>query len=101
MDPVSLQDALDGAVSDTASPVAMEDGSLAMKYYNPGKIMTRCNQYDYIFVTQAQICMTWVQEEHVGCILNKRGGCCGQKRPGVFSYANASDVRRWTNRGGR
>lgn len=101
MDVVTAEQALSGEVSDVASPVVNDAGDYAMKYYSPGKVITRCNQYDYVFMTQANICMSWVQEEHIGCILNKRGGCCGQKRPGIFTYANAADVRRWTNKGGR
>jgi hypothetical protein len=101
MEPVALAEAMDCTAPDTASPIVSEAGDYLMKYYNPGRIMTRCNQYDYIFITEANICASWVKEEHLGCIQNKKGGCCGQRRPGVFSFANASDARRWTNRGGR
>jgi len=101
MEPVTLQQALNAEVPDTAQPVINEAGDVLLKYYQQGRIITRCASMDYVFVTQANICASWVKEEHVGCILNKRGGCCGQKRPGVFSYANAADARRWTNRGGR
>jgi len=101
METVTVKQALDCEAPDTASPVVAENGNFAMKYYQPGKVITRCNRFDYYFTTRANICMDWIQEQHVGCILNKRGGCCGQKRPGIFTYANASDVRRWTNGGGR
>jgi hypothetical protein len=101
MEYVTLDHALAAEVPDIASPVSNGDGLFLMKYYNPGRIITRCAQHDYVFITQANICASWVEEAHVGCILNKRGGCCGQKRPGIFTYANAADARRWTNRGGR
>jgi hypothetical protein len=101
MDPVTLEQAVNCDVPDTSVPVIDDNGSFAMKYYQPGKIMTQCSRHDYIFMTFANINMTWILPEHVQCILDKRGGCCGQRRPGVFSYANAADTRRWTNRGGR
>lgn len=101
MDSVTLEQALNCDVPDTASPVVIEDGSIAMKYYQTVKIMTQCSRIDYIFMVFANINIAWISPEHVQCILDKRGGCCGQRRPGVFSYANAADARRWTNRGGR
>jgi len=101
METVTIAQALAAEVPDTSSPVSNGDGLYLMKYYQPGRIMTRCANYDYAFITQANICASWVQEAHVGCIQNKKGGCCGQKRPGIFSFANAADARRWTNRGGR
>jgi len=99
--PVEFDDAMSCSAPDTAQPVVLEDGSLAMKHYKSGKILTACGKMEYVFMTQANICMSWVNAQDVECILNKRGGCCGQSRPGIFSFANASDVRRWTNRGGR
>lgn len=97
----TLEDALSTKIPDNVAPIEDANGNVAIRYYQPGKIITKCGQVTYIFVTYANICMTWVKPDDVPCILNKKGGCCGQKRPGIFTYANASTARRWTNRGGR
>jgi hypothetical protein len=88
-------------IPDVAAPIQDENGNVAMRYYQTIRVLTKCGPTEYIFDTQANICMAWINPADVSCILGKRGGCCGQKRPGVFSYANSSNVRQWTNRGGR
>lgn len=86
-------------------PVKNEDGMVAMKYARKQRALVSCGKGDskrqYIFTTQANITLAWVEEEHVPCALAVRGGCCGQRKPGVIKYANEDDVRRWTNGGGR
>lgn len=78
-----------------------ENGMIAMKYKHPQQPRITCGGVLYLFMIQANIPMAWIHPDHVDCALAKRGGCCGQSRPGVISYANLSDARRWTNRGGR
>lgn len=97
----TLQQALDTSIPDTVQPIVNGDGRTAMKHYQVGQIIVKCGQTDYIFRTRANICMDWIVDSDIACVLAKKGGCCGQKRPGIFSYANASAVRRWTNNGGR
>jgi len=101
MESVSLESALACGVSDLAFPVVAENGHIAVRHYKVGRIITQCARTEYLFLTQANICMCWVAPEHVDCVLAKKGGCCGQKRPGIFNYANASSARRWTRKGGR
>lgn len=73
----------------------------AVKYYQPRQKDVRVGEDLYRFFVKANIAMAWVKNEHVDQVLSVRGGCCGQKKPGVFRLANEDDVRRWTNNGGR
>lgn len=98
----TLDEALTTKIPDVASPIADLNGNIALVYYQQlGRVLTKCGQAEYVFITHANICLTWAHPDHVPCVLAKKGGCCGQKRPGIFRYANASNVRQWTNRGGR
>ena len=76
-------------------------GAIAMKYKHAQQPRITCGGILYLFIIQANIPMAWIDPAHVACALAKRGGCCGQSVPGVISYANLSDARQWTNRGGR
>lgn len=79
-----------------------EAGDVAVKYRQPGQILLQHNPSgkEYVAVTEANICLAWVDPVDVDFILSKRGGCCGKKQQSFF-LANESDVRRWKNRGGR
>lgn len=79
-----------------------EDNQVAMKYLRKNRAYFKCpSGNQYVLTMRANICMGWVNEEDVACARAVRGGCCGQKKPGVITFANESDVRRWTNGGGR
>lgn len=77
-------------------------GQIALKYRQPGNILLQGNPSgaEYVAVTQANICMAWIDPDDVDFILAKKDGCCGGKRQS-FYLANESDVRRWTNKGGQ
>jgi hypothetical protein len=79
-----------------------EKGEIAVKYRQPGNVFLGGNPSgcEYVAVTQANICMAWVDPIDVDFILSKKDGCCGGKRQSFF-LANESDVRRWTNKGGQ
>ena len=79
----------------------VQNGLIAMKYMRKQRVIVKCNGRTHIFHMRANICMTWVPEEDVPCVLAVRGGCCGQKKPGVITFANEDDARRWNNGGGR
>lgn len=79
-------------------------GQIALKYYQPGQILVQRtpSKTDYVFQTRANICMAWVNLEDVENILARNSRpCCGGHTKKIFSYANESDVRRWTNNGGQ
>jgi hypothetical protein len=78
------------------------DGEIALKYRQPGNVLLQGNPSgrEYVAITQANICMAWIDPADVDHILAKKDGCCGGKRQSFF-LANESDVRRWTNRGGQ
>lgn len=79
-----------------------EEGQVAMKYLRKNRAYFKCQSgNEYVLHMRANICMGWVDEEDVPCARAVRGGCCGRKKPGVITFANEADVRRWTNGGGR
>lgn len=96
-----------GEVADRLYPDAVynEAGQVAMKYRRQFPARVKCggwpNAVTYIFTIRANIPVTWVEEEHVPCMMNVTYGCCGTRKPGGVLFANESDVRRWTNGGGR
>ena len=75
-------------------------GEVALCYYQTINPLVEIGDHGYKFITQANICLAWVNEEDAPNILSRKGGCCGGKRL-LFRVASADDVRRWTNNGGR
>lgn len=88
-----------------ADMIVNDAGMVAMRYNRKQRALVTCGPKDdrrqYVFSMRANICMAWIAEEDVPCVQAVRGGCCGRKVPGVITFANESDVRRWTNGGGR
>ena len=78
------------------------NGDIAVRYYQSSRaLITKTpSGKEYVAVTQANICLAWIDPDDVENILARKGGCCGKKRQ-LFSLASEDDVRRWTNRGGR
>lgn len=78
------------------------EGHTALKYYqsNPKYIMLG-DGTEYVFSPRANISLAWVLDEHVDQLLTKKKNCCGGSKKPMFFLANESDVRRWTNGGGR
>lgn len=78
------------------------NGNVALKRYTTIPKVVKIKDVSYVFRVQANICMAWVREEHVAQIMAMMHNChCGggSNLP-EFRYANESDVRRWTNKGG-
>lgn len=89
-------------VTDLANAQRNDKDEIAVKYRQSDNVLLQnCpSGREYVAVTQANICMAWVDPADVDFILTKKDGCCGGKRQS-FYLANESDVRRWTNRGGQ
>ena len=81
--------------------IANDSGQIAVKYYQTIPKQVTVGGKLYIFGVQANISLAWVDPEHVDGMLATLGGCCGQKKSGVFKLCNEDDVRRWTFKGGR
>lgn len=84
--------------------VTNDVGQIALKHHQPGRVLVPNNPSgkDWVFITEANICMAWVDPIDVPRILElKANPCCGEHRKKLFTYANESDVRRWTNKGGQ
>lgn len=77
-------------------------GTYVYMKYKAGnhRVEFKCGEMTYLNTLKNNINMILVQPEHVPCAMGMRGGCCGNKKPGVIIFANPSDVRRWTQ-GGR
>lgn len=81
--------------------ITNSDGYVAVKYMRQVPKQVKVGGVMYVFMIRATIPMAWVHPDHVDMVLALKSGCCGQKKAGVFRLANESDVRRWTNNGGR
>lgn len=89
-----------------AGAIVNEEGQVAMKVMNRVQVLVTCQRPDgqkvrYVLRSEANVCMAWIDPIDVPCMKAVRGGCCGNRRSGIIILANASDVRQWTNRGGR
>lgn len=81
-------------------------GQIALKYYQPSQVIAQnlpSGKDGYVFIPRANISLAWIDPQDVANLLDRRGGCnCGgSQKQRAFEYANESDVRRWTNGGGR
>lgn len=83
------------------SSAVSRNGLVAMRYRRQQRLVAKCGKRTHIFNMQANISMAWIPIEDVPCALALKGGCCGQKKKGIVIFASDTDVRRWTNRGGR
>lgn len=81
--------------------ITNEAGQVALKRYRNTPKIVKVGNMQYLFSVRANICMAWVESEHIGSILAMKRVCCGGNRKPDFTYANESDVRRWENGGGR
>lgn len=94
-------------VSPTVPDNAVTDdgGNVALKHKRLQRVAVQCagtgEKLTHIFTIRANINMAWIPPTDVDCALATKGGCCGQKKPGIIVLANQDDVRRWTNGGGR
>ena len=82
--------------------ITNENNQIAIKYFQTIPHAIRVRDYDYAFIVRANICMAWINSEHVDTVLAmKRRKCCGNGGGAEYRYANESDVRRWICGGGR
>ncbi len=79
----------------------VRNGLVAMRYKRQQRLFAKCGKRTHIFNMQANISLAWIPVEDVPCVLALKGGCCGEKRPGIVTFADEAAVRQWTNRGGR
>lgn len=74
-----------------------ETGLIAVEYYQPRyfSIAVANGARSYTF-TDRGMCLSWVMPEDVEEILSMKGGCCGQKKAGVFRIPqDLRGVIRW------
>lgn len=82
----------------------MPESQTALKYYQPAHrvlIQDTPSGTPYVFTCKANITMAWVNDTDVEHVLSRYKVCCGGHRRAMFSRATESDIRQWTNGGGR
>ena len=82
---------------ETVQTIANASQQVALKYRQPA---TRAELGKYAFVVRANISLAWIELGDIDFLIRRMGGCCGGNQR-MYRYANESDVRRWTNGGGR
>lgn len=78
-----------------------QDGKVAIAYYQTIPHVIQVHSNEYFFNVRADICMAWVALEDYQAVLEITKTCCGNVKRTVYRYASETDVRRWTNGGGR
>ena len=74
----------------------MSDDYVFMQYYMPSRVLVNApSGRSYVFVTKHNICGAMVHPDDVEFISNKRGGCCGQQRTGVFFVGGDRSKSKW------
>ena len=68
---------------------------VAVEYYSTIPKTVMVNKHEYVFTVQHNVCLGWVQRADVPAVLAIVGGCCNNKRPGVFRLASETNVRIW------
>lgn len=76
-------------------------GQVAVAKYQTIPNPIKVRDTDYIFTVRANICLSWINPEHVSTVLSITRKCCGGNRKPMFRLANESDVRRHAAGGGR
>lgn len=75
--------------------VTNESGQVALKRFQTINRLVSVDGTEYVFHTQNNICLAWIQPEHVGRVLAVQRVCCGGSKKPMFTYASEVDVKRW------
>lgn len=81
--------------------VINEQGQIAVSYYTTIPHVIGVMKTEYAFTVSANLCMAWINPEHVDSILAVRKNCCGNNSKTVYRLEHEAHVRRFVNRGGR
>jgi hypothetical protein len=73
--------------------ISDENGLVALRYHQPANVLALQR---YVFVPQNKISLAWVHPAHVGQLLQKRVGCCGNLKLGFFAVSE-DELGRWLN----
>lgn len=74
----------------------MDTNKEPITYYQPiNKFVTMGDGTQYVFSCKKDISLCYVEPKHVESLLNKRGGCCGKKKKGIFRRATDQKIRLW------
>lgn len=82
-------------VEEVDGKVVNENGDVAVAYYLTTPHVIKVRQTDYYFGVSYNICMSWIQPEHVDTILRTKKVCCGNQKKTVYRLLDLVHVRRW------
>lgn len=78
-----------------------ESETVPLSYYQCVQKLIKVRDTQYVFTIRYNISLAYVEPEHVDAILNIRGGCCGNKKSGVFRRATDQEIRIWNGEASR
>jgi len=82
--------------------ITNEAGDVAMTYFqNTGKHMRIGDGTEYMFAVNRNVCMSWVDPNHVDRILATTRKCCGNQSKRVFRLSSQQEVNLLTGVGVR
>ena len=81
--------------------VINDQGQIAVSYYTTIPHVIGVMKTEYAFTVSANLCMAWINPEHVDAILRIKKNCCGNNSKTVYRLEHEDHVRRFTNGGGR
>jgi len=76
-------------------PETNEDGWVALKRFQTIPKVVKVGGMEYAFTCQNNVCMAWVQPEHVNQVLSIMKTCCNNSKKPMFAYAFPHDVKLW------
>jgi hypothetical protein len=81
--------------------VINDQNQVAVSYYTCVPHVIGVMGTEYAFTVKANICMAWINPEHVDAVLRVKKNCCGNNSKTVYRLEHEDHTRRWTNGGGR
>jgi len=79
----------------------LENNQIPLVYYQCVQKLVTVRKKQYVFTIRHNISLAYIDLEYVDDILNIRGGCCGNKKPGVFRNASEQEIRIWNGEADR
>ena len=68
---------------------------VAICYYQTIPHIIQVVDVTYAFSVKNNICLAYIQSEHVDKVLNMTKTCCGNNKKKVYRRATEVDERRW------
>jgi len=76
-------------------PQKNEQGQIAIRYYQTVPHVVSAGKTEYAFVVQHNICLAWINPEHVNTVLAMKHRCCGDNYNQAYFICNDLNVKLW------